>query len=225
MSTEEHHAPEPERRPAVLPRDHRPLPDRAGPAGHAAATPRRPGRLRPRLLAPWRRAGLDLAAGERGARRRQHQRRRPRGRRPRRLRVRAPRGAGTLGRDQRGRGDAQYLRRGTRRARRPAVRREHRHLVRPAVWVRAVAADRPGPPRGLRPRPTRGGASGGVGGAGRSPPRHLPRGGRCDPGARPGRRAGCVESADADGRPDPALRRRDLRRDEGSLRCGGGNGR
>ena len=34
----------------------------------------------------------------------------------------APRGAGTLGRDQRGRGDAQCLRHGTRRARRLAVR-------------------------------------------------------------------------------------------------------
>ena len=48
-----------------------------------------PGRLRARLLAPGRRAGLDVAAGARGARRRQRQRERagrprPRGRRVRR---------------------------------------------------------------------------------------------------------------------------------------------
>ena len=101
----------------------------------------------PHLLAPRRRAGVDLVAGRRGARRRHHQRRRTGRPEPRRLRLRAPRGARTARRDQRGGGGAQRARRGPRRAGLPALGRGDRHLVRPAVRARRLAADR----RGQRP--------------------------------------------------------------------------
>ena len=97
-------------RPGVLPGDDRTLSGRAGAGRHGARPARRPSRIRRRLLAPRRRAGLDVAAGRRGPRRRHHQRRRSGGPQPGGLRVRAPGRPGAAGGHERGGGRAERAR-------------------------------------------------------------------------------------------------------------------
>ena len=89
-----------DRGPGVLPRDDGALPGRACTTRRGARPARRPDRVRPGLLASRRRAGLDLVARRRGARRRQHQRCRPGRPEPGRLRVRASRRTGTAVADE-----------------------------------------------------------------------------------------------------------------------------
>ena len=103
-----------------------------------------PDRVRPDLLAARRRAGLDVAAGRRGARRRHHQRCRPGRPEPGGLRVRAPRRARTAAADQHRGGRPECPRRPRRRAGRPAGRRGRGRVVRAGTGLRGAAPGAPG---------------------------------------------------------------------------------
>ncbi len=90
-----------ERRPGILPRHDEEVPGERVPDSDRARAARRPGRLRPQLLAPGGRARLDVVAGAGGVRGRQRQRERPGRPRPGRRRLRRPRRTGAAAAVQR----------------------------------------------------------------------------------------------------------------------------